>query len=162
MKVYIFTNEKLFLATEASEIILPTPDGLVGILENHIPFVTGLNTGIMLMRDKANVWSSLVVWRGSAFVEKNFTFSKEVRKIVELPKPNETFVLVLGLGIDFSKNLDPEIAKMEYENAVVALSKCTTAESRLRESWEAKRCQVRFAATKTLPLDVSTGYKIKK
>jgi len=56
MKVYIFTNEKLFLATEASEIILPTTNGLVGILENHIPFVTGLNTGIMLMRDKANVW----------------------------------------------------------------------------------------------------------
>jgi hypothetical protein len=162
MKVYIFTNEKLVLATDAREIILPTPDGLLGVLENHIPFVTGLGAGIMLLKDKANVWSSFAVWRGTAYVEKNFTFSKEIRKIVELPKYNETFVLVLGLGIDAAKNLDKDMVKSEFDDALVALAGATTAEAKLRKSWEAKRCQVRFAATKTLPLDVTLGYKINK
>jgi F0F1-type ATP synthase epsilon subunit len=153
MKVYIFTNENLFLSIEAREIILPTKTGLMAVLENHIPLVTTLTPGIMLILDKEKNWFSLAVWRGSAFVEKqiNFGFSTEFEKVVgELPKLYETFVLVLAIGIEFSKNLDPLITMEQYKDALVALQNSRTAEEKIRNLWSVKRCQVRYIATKTI------------
>jgi ATP synthase F1 epsilon subunit len=76
LKVCIMTPEKVFLDVETDELILPTNTGQIGILENHSPILTGLDIGIMLIREgdptsNSSKWNSIGLLGGFALVKEN-------------------------------------------------------------------------------------------
>jgi ATP synthase F1 epsilon subunit len=70
LKVCIMTPEKVFLDVETSELILPTNTGQIGILNNHSPILTGLDIGIMLVKEEEK-WNSIGLLGGFALVKEN-------------------------------------------------------------------------------------------
>jgi len=70
LKVCIMTPEKVFLDVETSELILPTNTGQIGILDNHSPILTGLDIGVMLVREEEK-WNSIGLLGGFALVKEN-------------------------------------------------------------------------------------------
>ncbi len=48
-KLQIITPEKVAYDTEAVEVILPTKDGVVGILANHVPYIAPLKADELLV-----------------------------------------------------------------------------------------------------------------
>ena len=50
----IITPDKTILKTEANEIVIPSYEGEMGILKNHIPLITFLRPGIIKILDQSN------------------------------------------------------------------------------------------------------------
>ena len=49
--VEIITPDKSLVKTEAIEVIIPSYEGEMGILKDHIPLITFLRPGIILIKD---------------------------------------------------------------------------------------------------------------
>ncbi len=68
--VKILTPEKLIFEAQAREVILPTQDGQVGILADHLPYLAPLKAGEVQIKfeeeDKVDKWESLAVDFGVA------------------------------------------------------------------------------------------------
>ena len=62
--------DRVFLDGEAEELILPTNTGQIGILQNHTPLITGLDIGVLLLREKSE-WSAMAVMGGFALIQDN-------------------------------------------------------------------------------------------
>lgn len=52
MKLYIYSLESIVYEGEAEVITLPTVDGEISILENHIPLVSELKKGEIIVKNK--------------------------------------------------------------------------------------------------------------
>lgn len=64
--------DRIFLRDNAHTIILPTLTGQMGVLTNHIPLLTGLDTGLVLIRKSvSSEWMGVVVAGGFALVNDN-------------------------------------------------------------------------------------------
>lgn len=64
--------DRIFWKDNAKEIILPTLSGQMGVLTNHIPLLTGLDTGLVMIRtDSSTNWINVVVMGGFALVNDN-------------------------------------------------------------------------------------------
>ena len=50
--IEIITPEKLLLKTEALEVIIPSYDGQMGIMKNHIPLITFLRPGLIIVKSE--------------------------------------------------------------------------------------------------------------
>jgi F-type H+-transporting ATPase subunit epsilon len=66
MKIEIVTPEKVAYSEEADQVTLPTPDGEITILQNHVPLVTQLLPGELTVK-KNNRYSVLA--SGGGFAE---------------------------------------------------------------------------------------------
>jgi ATP synthase F1 epsilon subunit len=51
-KVEIITPDSSILASEASEVTIPSYEGQMGILKDHIPLITFLRPGVISIQDK--------------------------------------------------------------------------------------------------------------
>lgn len=64
--------DRVFWKSDAKEIILPTLNGQMGVLKDHIPILTGLDTGLMLVRNlESSSWTIIAVMGGFALVNNN-------------------------------------------------------------------------------------------
>jgi F-type H+-transporting ATPase subunit epsilon len=70
VKIKVITPEKIIWDTEAEQVVLPSITGGLGILTNHAPLVTVLQTGLVKKREE-NGWTPLILWGGVAQVENN-------------------------------------------------------------------------------------------
>ena len=50
--VEIITPDKLIIRLETSEVIIPSFEGQMGILKDHIPLITFLRPGIISIKDQ--------------------------------------------------------------------------------------------------------------
>jgi len=50
--IEIISPEKTILKSETSEVIIPSFEGQMGILKDHIPLITFLRPGIILIKDQ--------------------------------------------------------------------------------------------------------------
>ena len=50
--VEIISPDKSIIKTETNEVIIPSFEGEMGILKDHIPFITFLRPGIVKLSDK--------------------------------------------------------------------------------------------------------------
>ena len=130
MKVCIMAPDRVFLDIEAEEVVLPTTTGLVGILENHTPLVTGIGMGIMLLREKGE-WTSLALLRGFAFVQENV-------------------VTILVNEAEFAKNIDADEAQAAYAEAEAEFAKAKTKTELYLAGVKRDRARVRYQVTQTL------------
>jgi len=51
-KIEIITPDKSILESEASEVTIPSYEGQMGILKDHIPLITFLRPGIIIIQEK--------------------------------------------------------------------------------------------------------------
>jgi len=70
LEVSIIVPDRVFWKDDAQEIIFPTLTGQMGVLENHIPLLTGLDTGVMKVRQGTD-WIAVAVMGGFALVNEN-------------------------------------------------------------------------------------------
>jgi len=70
VKIKVISPEKIIWDTEAEQIVLPSITGGLGILANHAPLVTVLQTGLLKKREQNN-WVPLILWGGVAQIEDN-------------------------------------------------------------------------------------------
>lgn len=70
VKVKVISPEKVVWDTVAEQIVLPSITGGLGILENHAPLVTVLQTGL-LKKFEENSCVPLILWGGVAQIENN-------------------------------------------------------------------------------------------
>jgi F-type H+-transporting ATPase subunit epsilon len=67
LELSIIVPDKVFLRENVKEIILPTLTGQMGILKDHIPLLTGLDTGLILIRKTVSEnWTVIIVTGGFA------------------------------------------------------------------------------------------------
>lgn len=72
LEISIIVPDRVFWEKEVKEILLPTLSGQMGVLTNHIPILTGLDTGLILVRDDSSLnWTTIVVTGGFALVNNN-------------------------------------------------------------------------------------------
>lgn len=80
MRVFIYSLKRTIYEGEADAVSLPTLDGEIGVLENHIPLVTVLTQGKVKIK------------KGSGFDAENTEFA--VRGGFAQINPKETILLV--------------------------------------------------------------------
>lgn len=98
-----FVPDRVFWKNNAKEIILPTLNGQMGILKDHIPVLTGLDTGLMLMKTESEKdWLVFAVMGGFALVNSNK-------------------VTILVNEAELASDIDLEEAKLSYESAKLNL-----------------------------------------
>lgn len=72
LEISIIVPDRVFWKSDAKEIILPTLNGQMGVLKDHIPILTGLDTGLMLVRNAETLnWIIIAVMGGFALVNNN-------------------------------------------------------------------------------------------
>jgi ATP synthase F1 epsilon subunit len=68
LDICIMAPDRVFWNEEATEIILPTNTGQIGVLPNHTPLLSGLDIGVMLVREAQN-WESIALMGGFALLK---------------------------------------------------------------------------------------------
>ncbi|WP_287128986.1 ATP synthase F1 subunit epsilon [Candidatus Cyanaurora vandensis] len=70
LKLKVIAPDKVVFDSEVDEVLLPSQTGLLGILTNHAPLLTGLNIGVLQVRMQ-NQMVNLAIDKGFAEVENN-------------------------------------------------------------------------------------------
>ncbi len=55
MKLYIYSLESIVYEGEAEVITLPTREGEISVLENHVPLISELKAGEIVVRNGQNI-----------------------------------------------------------------------------------------------------------
>lgn len=126
MKLSIMAPDRVFLNSEAEEIILPTNTGQIGILENHTPLITALDIGVMLLRESSS-WSSLVIMGGFALVQENT-------------------ITILVNEVELGQDINADQAKNELEEAEQTLQAAEDRRNKIEASLALKRARARYQA----------------
>lgn len=130
LKVCIMAPDRVFLDIDAEEVVLPTITGQIGILANHTPLVTGLDTGVMLLREKTE-WAALALLGGFAFIQDNT-------------------LTILVNDAEFGKTIDATLAETELASATTAAEKATTKADKILTAQQLKRARIRYQVTQLL------------
>ena len=67
----IYSSNKIFYDGPATSLILPTPDGSIGILANHENMVVALSVGELHIKYKDDPWITAAVGNGFAEIINN-------------------------------------------------------------------------------------------
>jgi len=103
MEVCIVKPDRIFFKEDAEELLLPTNTGYIGILQEHAPLVTGLDNGILALRQGTG-WKILALLGG-------FGVIKEDR------------VNILCRDIEDAEDIDVDAAQKRIEEAQAAMTK---------------------------------------
>ena len=80
--VEIITPNKILLKSEAHEVIIPSYEGEMGILKDHIPLITFLKPGLIIIKD--NEEKKYFIDEGTVeFVNNNLLILTSAAKNVE-------------------------------------------------------------------------------
>jgi len=120
--------DRVFWNEEATEIILPTNTGQMGVLKNHTALITGLDVGVMLTRTGTE-WTSMALMGGFALVKDNN-------------------VTILVNEAELGSTIDAEKAETDYLAAKEALEKAETRKEKIEANLNFKRARARFQVNK--------------
>ena len=127
LKVSILAPDRVFMSTTCDEIILPTSTGQAGILTNHTPLVTGLDIGVMMVRETSapGTWTSMALMGGFALVKDNT-------------------VTILVNDACMASTIDRAQAEKAFQEAQVAFEKADGRKEKIETSLAFKRARARF------------------
>lgn len=128
LSLQVMTPNKVVLTREATELILPTTTGQIGILQNHTSLLSALDTGIIKVLYQ-NEWTYLAVFGGFVMVEEN-----DVTVIV-----NDAFT---------KDEVDTTVIETEFDTACKALEAATTQKEKIESSVSLKRAKVKLELAK--------------
>jgi len=124
LDICIMAPDRIFLETQVEEIILPTNTGQIGVLSNHTPLLSGLDIGVMLVRESKE-WESIALMGGFALIKDN--------KVTILVNDAENAVSV-----------DTTEAETRFVEATAAFEKAATPKEKIETNLALKRAKVRF------------------
>ena len=128
LKVTIMAPDRVFWNASADEIILPTATGQMGILTNHTPLITGLDIGVMLVREtgsKGSEWVSMALMGGFALIKENT-------------------VTILVNDAELATTIDRQQAEQAFQEAQAAYEKADGRKEKIETSLAFKRARARF------------------
>lgn len=126
LNVSVLVPDRIFWKKEISEIIMPTLSGQMGVLTNHVPVLTGLDTGILSVRLKNDSkWESIVVMGGFALVKNNV-------------------ITVLVNEAELSSDIDAENAETSFLQAKSNLEISSDKKKKLEAINQFKKAKARF------------------
>nr|YP_009472482.1 ATP synthase CF1 subunit epsilon [Bryopsis sp. HV04063]ARO74122.1 ATP synthase CF1 subunit epsilon [Bryopsis sp. HV04063] len=126
LKVCIITPDQIFFNEQVEEVILPTNTGQMGILSNHAPIITALDIGVMLIRNKKE-WNTIVLMGGFALVKQNQ-------------------VTVLVNEAESEKTIDKAEAEQNFMTAKQNFEQATSAKQKVETNFIYKRARARYQA----------------
>ena len=129
LKLSIMVPDRLVLNDQVDEIILPSNTGQMGVLKNHALLITGLDIGIMLVRNQTK-WKSVALMGGFALVQDNK-------------------VTVLVNQAEFPEDIDASSAKSACESAEAKWSQATGQKERVEANLSLKRARIRYKLATT-------------
>ena len=121
--VEIISPNKLILKTESSEVIIPSYEGEIGILKNHIPLITFLRPGVIkILNEKDRIFyveegtvefsdNNLLILTSTAKETKDIDKSKindiikETEKKMNIEEIKDKEKYILSYKIDTLKSL---------------------------------------------------------
>jgi len=133
LEVSIIVPDRVFWKDQAQEIIFPTITGQMGVLENHIPLLTGLDTGVMKVRQNADEWIAIAIMGGFALV-------------------NENKITVLVNGAAVGAEIDAQEAESAFVQAKANLEKAAEGKDKREAELQYKKALARFEVTKPVEL----------
>ena len=133
LEVSIIVPDRVFWKDQAQEIIFPTITGQMGVLENHIPLLTGLDTGVMKVRQNADEWIAIAIMGGFALV-------------------NENKITVLVNGAAVGAEIDAQEAESAFVQAKANLEKAAEGKDKREAEVQYKKALARFEVTKPVEL----------
>jgi len=122
--------DRVVLDIDAEEVVLPTTTGLIGVLANHTPLVTGIDMGVMLLREQAE-WSAIALLRGFAFIQ-------------------DDIVTILVNEAEFPENIKADEAQAAFIEAEAELAKAQSKKEIYLAELKCKRARVRYQVTQVL------------
>jgi len=126
LNVSIIVPDRVFWKDSAEEIILPTLTGQMGVLKNHIPLLTGLDTGVILLRkSKSSPWEYFVVAGGFALVNNNN-------------------VTILVNEAELGSDINSEEAEMEFTSVKLSLDNVLDVKKKIEITSQFKKARARF------------------
>lgn len=126
LKLKVLSPEGSGVEETVSEVILPSASGQLGVLANHAPMMTALDTGVLRFK-KDGQWKPLVVVGGFASVDANVLS-----------------ILVNDFETVDKINLDE--AKTQLETATDALGKAESKKDKLDATAKVKKAAARVQA----------------
>ena len=124
LQVCIMAPDRIFWNEEATELILPTNTGQMGVLKNHTPLITGLDIGVMLVRSGTE-WISMALMGGFALV-----------------KDNKVTILVNEAELGY--NIDSEQAEVQFNEAKAKLENASGRKEKIEANLAFKRARARY------------------
>ena len=123
--------DRVFWNATANEIILPTNTGQMGILTNHTPLITGLDIGVMLVREEnsKNEWISMALMGGFALVQENT-------------------VTILVNDAELATSVNSDEAEKAFMEAQTAFEKAESRKEKIETSLTFKRARARLQLVK--------------
>jgi ATP synthase F1 epsilon subunit len=128
MEVCIVKPDRIFFKEDAEELLLPTNTGYIGILEAHAPLVTGLDNGVLALR-QGTTWRYLALLGG-------FGVIKEGR------------VNILCRDIEEASEINLEDAEKNAASAKEGMTKSDSKKSYIENQLKFDRETARVAAVK--------------
>jgi len=126
MKLKVMSPEGASLEENTQEVILPSASGQLGVLSNHAPMMTALDTGVLRYKQDGQ-WKPLVILGGFASVENNA-------------------LAVLVNDFEEADDIDMEEAKTTMESATKALETAESKKDKLDATAAVKKAAARLQA----------------
>lgn len=124
LDICIMAPDRIFLETQVEEVILPTNTGQIGVLSNHTPLLSGLDIGVMLVRE-AKEWEAIALMGGFALIKDNK-------------------VTVLVNDAENATTVNATEAETRLAEATAAFEKATTPKEKIETNLALKRAKIRF------------------
>lgn len=126
LKLKVLSPEGDGISVACSEVILPSATGQLGILANHAPMMSALDTGVLRFKEDGK-WKPVVVMGGFATVDSN-----------------QLSVLVN----DFEKadSIDMKEAQSDMDSATSMLEKADSKKDKLEATAKVKKAAARLQA----------------
>ncbi|MDX2255100.1 MAG: ATP synthase F1 subunit epsilon [Pseudanabaenaceae cyanobacterium bins.39] len=129
LTVKVISPDQTILDTVAEEVILPSTSGQLGILTDHAPLISALETGVLRFR-KDKAWAAIALTGGFAEVEENE-------------------VTVLVRGGELASSINAEEARKQLAEAEQALAniKAEDKQGKIRAEQNLRTARARVQAT---------------
>lgn len=108
----ILNPEKVVYEDDVYEVILPTLDGEIGILRDHIPLVSIIKTGEIRIKKEKDINNTIALFTSGGTLEVRPALPKENKK---------TQVIILSSGSEFASDIDIQRAEDAYNRAKKAM-----------------------------------------
>ena len=91
--IEIITPEQTILKSDALEVVIPSFEGQMGILKNHVPLITFLRPGIILVKNDKE--KKFFVEEGTVEFSKNLLLilTSTVKKLKDLEKTSINYLI---------------------------------------------------------------------
>jgi F-type H+-transporting ATPase subunit epsilon len=129
LTVKVIAPDQTILDTVAEEVILPSATGQLGILTDHAPLISALETGVLRFR-KDKAWAAIALTGGFAEIEEN-----------------EVTVLVRSGELGSAINPDDARKKLEAAEQALAGIKAEDKQGKIQAEQNVRTARARLQAT---------------